>query len=246
MCLPRLADKSLYLGAPLPVLEGFRQALAEQRSEDEKKRFANKLRYAGIAKERTANTFAWGEGSYPLAEPGAIEDALAIGFIRQRRNLMLAGPPGAGKSLLAAIIACKAIREGFSVRYKTAHDIAMEIGEAKDGNSLSGYIRKLQACDVLIIEDLTFATFDSRAAQSFFSVIDKRYGRKTTAITSNGNINEWARGLPDENMGAALLGRFYEEALLVNMNGCEDMRLRRAKGMLGAMGKGASGAAGGA
>ena len=232
MDLPRLTDGTLYLGAPFSVLERFHCALSEQRTEDEKKRIANRLRYAGIFRERTTDTFKWDDGTYPSAEPGAIESALTIDFVRRRKNLIMVGPSGVGKSLLAVIIACKAIREDFSVKYKTAHGIATELQEAKDGNSLSGYIRKLQACDVLVIEDLTFATFDIRTAQSFQAVIDGRYMRKTTVITSDGNIKEWAEGFPGEGMCAALLGRFYEDALMINMNGAEDMRLKRAKEML--------------
>ena len=233
MNLPRLANAALYLGIPSAILENFHQALCEQRSEDEKRRFSNRLRHAGIFKERSADTFKWDAGTYPLAEPGAIESALDIEFVRQRKSLIVAGPPGAGKSLLVTIIACKAIWAEFSVMYKTAHDIATELGEAKSVNSLSGYIKKLQARDILIIEDVTFATFDKPAAQSFFSVMDKRYGRKTTIITANGNISEWAGNFPDKSMSSAILGRFYEDALLINMNGARDMRLDKAKGMFG-------------
>jgi len=235
--LPRLADGGLYLGIPFSVLEAFHQALSAQRYEDAEKKFRSRLRYAGIIKERTSNTFKWGEDTYPFAEPGVIENALTIDFIRQRKNLVMAGPPGVGKSLLCVIIACKAIREGFSLKYRTANNIAIELREAKTGNGLSGCIKKLTACDVLIIEDVTFATFDLKTAQSFFSVIDGRYGSKTTIITSNANMKEWAKNFPDEIMISAMLGRFYEGALLVNMNGVEDMRLKRAKGMLEVTGK---------
>lgn len=233
MRLPRLAVEELYLGTPFSILEKIRRALDEQRGEDDKKRFANRLRYAGISRERSSDTFEWDGGAYPLAEPGAIERALDAGFVGQRKNLVVVGPPGVGKSLLVNIVACKAIRAGFSVRYKTAHDIAMELKEARVGDSLSTYIKRLQACDALVIEDATFASFDVKTAQSFFSIIDGRYGRKTTAITSNGNINEWAANFPDKRMSSALLGRLYEDAILVNMNGAQDMRLKRAKGMDG-------------
>jgi len=232
MNLPKLADDRLYIGIPFTILDKFLNTLSEQRTADEKKRFANRLRYAGIVRERAEDTFKWGDETYPNAEPGVIESALTVDFVRQRKNLVVAGPPGAGKSLLVLIIGCKALREEFSVKYKTAHDIAVELSEAKDGNSLLGYVRKLQACDVLIIEDLTYATFDINTAQSFFSVIDGRCGRKTTILTSNSNIKNWAKDFPDKRMMPALLGRVYEDALLINMNGAQDMRLKRVKGML--------------
>ena len=242
MNLPLLTKPGTYQGIPFPILVKFCQALAEQRSRDEDKRFVNRLRYAGIVRERTPECFKWGDGVYPLAEPGAIESALDLDFIRQCRNLIVYGPPGTGKTLLMLIIACKAVRANFSVKYKTSHDIATELREARAGNSLSGYIRRLQGYDLLVIEDVIFATFDSKAAQAFFSVIDGRYGRKSTAITSNGSISDWAAAFPDKTMSSAILGRFYEDALLINMNGAEDMRLKRAKGMLGIAGTGKGGA----
>jgi DNA replication protein DnaC len=230
MGLPRLADPGLYLGTPLPILEGFHQALDEHCHEDGRKRFANRLRYAGIAKERVADTFQWDKDTYPFAEPGSIECALGAGFVGERKNLVVSGPPGAGKSLLVLIAACKAVRAGFSVKYKTAYNISVELKEAKAGNSLSSYVRRLQSCDLLVIEDVVYASFDNKAAQSFFSIIDGRYGRKSTAITSNGSLSEWAASFPDKRMSSALLGRLYEDAILVNMNGAEDMRLKQAKG----------------
>jgi DNA replication protein DnaC len=232
MKLPYLANAELYFGIPFSILENFHQALCEQRSEDEKKRFLNRMRYSGIYKERSADTFKWDGDTYPLAEPGLIESALGLELIRQGKSLIVAGPPGTGKTLLVTIIACKAIWAGFSVMYKTAHDIATEIREAKSVNSLSGYIKKLQAREILIIEDVTFATFDKAAALAFFSIMDKRYGRKITIITANGNINEWAGSFPDKSMSSAILGRFYEDAMLINMNGAVDMRLNKAKGLL--------------
>ena len=226
--MPRLADRNLYLGIPYSILFGIHEALSSQCAEDEKKRFRNRMSYAGILKERTENTFKWDENTYPLAAPGAVEQALTISFVHQKKNLIMSGPPGVGKTLLAVIIACKAIREGFSVKYKTAHDIVTDLQEARFGNSLSGYIKRMQAYDVLVIEDITFATPDSRTSQDFFSIIDKRYDRKTTVITTNGNIKEWISGFSDKSMWAGFLGRLYQEALLLNMNEAEDMRLKWA------------------
>ena len=231
--MPQLADGNLYVGIPHSVLAQFHNALAKQRSESEESRFKNRMRYAGIVKERTEATFKWDDNTYPLAEPGIIEQILTIGFARQKKNLIMAGPPGVGKTLLAVVIACKALRAELSVKYKTAHDIATELREARTGNSLSGCIRRLQAYDMLVIEDLTFAMFDVRTAQAFFSVIDKRYGRKTTVITTNGNIKDWAGKFPDKSMCAALLGRIYEEAIVLNMNEAKDMRLSGSNGTLG-------------
>jgi DNA replication protein DnaC len=90
----------------------------------------------------------------------------------------------------------------------------------------------MQACDVLVIEDITYSDPDARAAHDFFSIIDKRYGRKSTVVTTNGNIKDWAQAFPDKKACPAILGRLYEDAMVLNMNGAKDMRISRAQGML--------------
>jgi DNA replication protein DnaC len=230
--MPHLAHMSLYLGIPHSVLLKLYEALSLQRSEDNDRKFLNRMHYAGILKERTENTFKWDDTTYPLAESDLIELTLSLDFIRQKKNLIMFGPPGVGKTLLAVIIACKAIREDFSVKYKTAHDLVTELHEARVGNSLSGYIKKMQARDVLVIEDLTFSTLEIKVAQSFFSIIDKRYGRKTTIVTTNGDVKKWIEKFPDKSMCTALIGRLYEDAILLNMNGATDMRLKQSGGVL--------------
>ena len=231
--MPLLADVGLYIGIPAPILSGLHKALALQLSEDGDRRFKNRMRYAGILKERTDNTFRWDDNTYPMAETGVIEKALSIDFVRHGKNFIMAGPPGTGKTLLAVIVACKAIRAGFSVKYKSAHDIATELQEAREGFGLAGYIKRMQSYDMLVIEDITFSTPDAKVAQDFFSIVDKRYGRKTTVVTTNGNVKEWIDSFPDKRMCSAFIGRLYEEALLLNMNGAIDMRLAKARGMLG-------------
>jgi DNA replication protein DnaC len=231
--MPRLAETNLYIGVPYGVLVNLSGALSRQIEENDNKRFYNRMRYAGIVKERTENTYRWDENTYPLMGPGLIEQALTLGFIRDKQNIIMAGPPGAGKSVFAVILACKALREGHSVKYRTAHDIVTDLQEARQGNSLSRYINRLQACDVLVIEDITYSDPDAKTAHDFFSIIDKRYGRKSTVITTNGNLKEWAAAFPEKVMCTALLGRIFEDSLVLNMNGAKDMRLSHAQMMIG-------------
>jgi DNA replication protein DnaC len=227
--MPRLANTDLYIGAPHSLLEKLGGALGRQIEENDSRRFYNRMRYAGIVRERTENTFKWEDNTYPMMAPGLIEQALTLGFIGEKKNIVMAGPPGVGKSVFAVILACKALRKEFSVKYRTAHDIVTDLQEARQGDSLSRYINRMQACDMLVIEDITYSDPDGRSAHDFFSIIDKRYGRKSTVITTNGNLKEWATLFPDKRMFTALLGRLYEDALVMNMNGAKDMRLSRSQ-----------------
>ena len=230
--MPRLADGALYIGAPHGTLLGMRGALARQMEESENTRFLNRMRYAGIARERTEHSFAFDEGGYPLMAPGLVGQALSLGFVKERKNIVMAGPSGAGKTLLAIVLACKALRAGHSVKYRGAHDIVTDLQEARQGNSLSRYINRMQACDLLVIEDITYSDPDVKTAHDFFSIIDKRYCRKSTIVTTNGNVREWAEAFPDKKACAAILGRLCEDAMLLNMNGAKDRRLLRAQGVL--------------
>ena len=233
MRLTKLADPKIYLGMPTPILKQFFNALAAQHSDDEEKRYQNRLKYAGVTKERSGQAFKWDDSTYPMAEPGIIEEALSIGFIQERKNLVVLGPPGVGKSMLVTITVCKAIRNGFSARYKTAHAIAAELSEARTGNSLTGYIKRLSSCDVLAIDDLPYASFTTDSARDFFAVLDARYERKSTIVTSNQSFGEWFADLSAPSMAAGLVGRLAQKSIIVNMNGARDMRLKHAAEMLG-------------
>jgi len=244
--MPSLADSGLYLGIPHTSLLKLYEALHKQYLEDENRKFYNRMLYAGIFKERTENTFMWDGDTYPESEPGLVEQILAIDFIRQGKNLIIVGPPGVGKTLLAVIAACNAIREGLSVKYRTAHRIATELREARLGNSLAGYIKKFQSCDLLVLEDITFSSLEPNTAQAFFAIIDGRYARKSTIVTSNGNVKDWVNSFPDKSMCSALLGRLYENALIMNMNGAKDMRICKANPMFANSGVPLSGSGEGA
>jgi len=233
MHLPNLAEPKIYLGMPMPILKQFHKALIAQHTEDKERLYRNRLKYAGVTKERTDQAFKWDDDTYPMARPESIEEALSTGFIREHKNLVVIGPPGVGKSMLVTIAVCKAIRNGFSAKYRTAHGIATGLSEAKTGNSLSGYIRMLSSCDVLAIDDLPFASFSAEGAQALFSIIDARYERKSTIITSNHSFGDWFAELPDKSMATAMVGRIAQEAIIVNMNGAKDMRLKHAVEMLG-------------
>jgi len=229
--MPRLANPGLYTGAPYDVLVNLSGALMRQIDENDSRRFYNRMRYAGIVKERTEEAFNWEESTYPMMAPGMIEKAISLNFINEKQNIIMIGPPGVGKTVLAVILACKALRKEFSVKYRTAHDIVTDLQESRQGDSLSRYINRMQACDLLVIEDITYADPDGKTAHDFFAIIDKRYGRKSTVITTNGNLKEWAAAYPDKKMFTALLGRLCEEALVLNMNGAKDIRFLRAQSM---------------
>ena len=237
MRLTKLADPKIYLGMPTPILKQFLNALVAQHSDDEEKKYQNRLKYAGVTKERSSQTFKWDDGTYPMAEPGIIEEALSIGFIRERKNLVVLGPPGVGKSMLVTITVCKAIRNGFSARYKTAHAIAAELCEARSGNSLTGYIKRLSSCDVLAIDDLPYASFTTDSARDFFAILDARYERKSTIVTSNQSFGEWFAELSAPSMATGLVGRIAQESIIINMNGARDMRLKHAAEMMGVAAK---------
>ena len=230
--MPRLANSSIYTGVPYDVLVNLSDALTRQIDENDNRRFYNRMRYAGIVKERTFETFNWDAGTYPMMAPGLIEKAMSLDFICEKKNVIMNGPPGVGKSVLAVILACKALRREFSVKYRTAHDIVTDLQESRQGDSLSRYINRMQACDLLVIEDITYADPDGKTVHDFFSIIDKRYGRKSTVITTNGHLKEWGATFPDKKMFPALLGRLCEEALVLNMNGARDMRFLKAQSFL--------------
>ena len=149
----------------------------------------------------------------------AIPALKTLEFLKERRNIILIGNSGTGKTHLAIAVGIRACEENYRVAFRTAASLINEMVEARNENRLSLYIRQFKKIDLLIIDELGYVSFDLTAAELLFQLLATRYETMSTIITSNLAFSDWVKVFHDRTLTAAILDRITHHALILNMNG---------------------------
>jgi len=139
------------------------------------------------------------------------------------------GPAGHGKTHTAIAVGYEAIKHGYSVRFKRAFDLVNEMSEAKSEKSLTRYIKTLNKCQLLILDEIGFLPFDSTASGLLFQIISARYETASTFYSTNYEFSKWPQFMDDEEMVKAIVSRIAHQAIILNMNGPHAWRLDHAR-----------------
>ena len=149
----------------------------------------------------------------------AIPALRELNFLTERRNVILIGNSGTGKTHLAIAVGIRACEENYRVTFRTAAGLINEMVEARNENRLSAYIRQFKKIDLLIIDELGYVTFDQAGAELLFQLLATRYETMSTIITSNLGFSVWVKVFHDKTLTAAILDRITHHAMILNMNG---------------------------
>ncbi|MDE2063368.1 MAG: IS21-like element helper ATPase IstB [Bradyrhizobium sp.] len=146
--------------------------------------------------------------------------ALAAGdsWLGKGANLLLFGPPGGGKSHLAAAIGLALIENGWRVLFTRTTDLVQKLQVARRELNLEAAINRLDRFDLLILDDLAYVTKDQAETSVLFELISARYERRSMLITANQPFGEWNKVFPDPAMTLAAIDRLVHHATIVEMN----------------------------
>jgi DNA replication protein DnaC len=183
----------------------------------QQKQLALRVRRATLAGDKTLETFDF---TFNPAIPRQRLYDLATGnFIRDKRNALLCGPTGVGKSHLAQALAHEACRRGFDVVFTNAHKMLRHLHAGRADNSydkrLASYIRP----DLLVIDDFGLKPLTSPGPEDLYDVINERYEKGSILITSNRAPSEWASWFTDPLLASAGLDRLAHNAQVIVIQG---------------------------
>ncbi len=153
--------------------------------------------------------------------------AAGDGWLGKGANLLLFGPPGGGKSHLAAAIGLALVENGWRVLFSRTTDLVQKLQVARRELTLEAAINRLDRFDLMILDDLAYVTKDQAETSVLFELISARYERRSLLITANQPFGEWNRVFPDPAMTLAAIDRLVHHATIIEMN-VESYRRRTA------------------
>ena len=149
-------------------------------------------------------------------------------FIDEKKNLVMIGNPGRGKTHIAIGIGLKACASGMSVLFKNAATLSTELMEARDNYSLGKLEKKISSVDLLILDEMGYVSFDRYQSELLFKVIADRSERGSIIVTTNLAFSDWTSLFENSAMVAALVDRLTFKSYILDMNG-DSYRLEHTK-----------------
>ncbi len=208
--------------SPSMLLEQLAQAEADDRS---RRSLERRLRVSGIKSFKPMADYEW---SWPSKiERDIIERALTLDFLHEARNLVLVGRNGLGKTMIAQNVCHAAVLAGSSVLFRSAPALLEELQR----QTPEGRRRKLRTyanVDLLCVDEVGYLSFDDKAADLLYEVINRRYERKSVIVTTNRPFKEWNEVFPNATCIATLLDRLLHHVDVTVIEG-DSYRVRESE-----------------
>jgi DNA replication protein DnaC len=210
--------------AELPHLEWLGLLLEREISHRRDKRLAARLRYAKLRHQACIEDIDY-------RAPRGLDRSLLLklgqsSWINVHDNLLICGPAGIGKSWLACALGHQACRDNYSVLYQRTPKLFTDLTLARGDGRYVRILRNLGRVQLLIIDDFGLAPVDASARHDLLEILEERYGRRSTIITSQFPVAKWHNLIGDPTYADAILDRIVHNAHRIELAG-ESLRKSR-------------------
>ena len=142
-----------------------------------------------------------------------------LDFIAEKGNVVFLGPPGTGKTHLAAGLAIRGCQAGHRVLFATAAQWVARLAEAHHAGRLQAELTRPGRYPLLVIDEVGYIPFEPEAANLFFQLVSSRYERASLIVTSNKPFGRWGETFGDEVAAVAMIDRLVHHAEVIALKG---------------------------
>jgi DNA replication protein DnaC len=204
-------------GGGATATEAIEQLLGAQITLRNNRRLQAAMRSSRLPAIKTLTDFDF--SFQPSIKREQIDALHELGFLERKENVILLGPPGVGKTHLAISLAIEAAQSGRRVYYGTLADLITSLEDAQAAGKLGHRLKTLTYPSLLVVDEIGYLPVTPTGAMLFFQLINRRYERASTVLTSNKGFEEWGDVLGDDVMAAALIDRLLHHCHIVNIRG---------------------------
>ena len=202
------------------------QVLEIEESERQQRSLKRRLLNARIGSFKPLPDFDY---SWPkeLDRP-LLEELFTCGFLEQATNIILVGPNGLGKTMLAKNLLHQAVLRGYTARFTLASDMLHDLAAQDSSTLLTRRLRRYTGPAALCIDEVGYLSYDSRYADLLFEVITRRYQQRATVLTTNKPFGEWSQVFPNAACVVTLVDRLVHRSEILTLAG-DSYRLKEAQ-----------------
>jgi DNA replication protein DnaC len=189
---------------------------AEHRDQQERC-LASRLQRAKIPWDWTIDTFPFKQ--QPGINKTQIMGLAKLAFMKRSENIILIGEPGTGKSGIAMGLLRLALLNGYRGKFYNAQDLLNELYASLADRTTSRSLKTLASYDLIVIDELGYLNLTTEQINIFFKLIDMRYRKKPTIITTNLDYEAWYGVFKQKELVDAMLDRFKHYCTTIRING---------------------------
>lgn len=157
-----------------------------------------------------------------------LDELMTCGFLNDAVNIIIAGPNGLGKTMLAKNLLHQAILRGHTARFTLASDMLHDLAAQDSSTLLARRLRRYTTPAVLCVDEVGYLSYDSRYADLLFEVITRRYQQRATLLTTNKPFGEWNQVFPNAACVVTLVDRLVHRSEILTLAG-DSYRLKEAQ-----------------
>lgn len=185
-----------------------------------------RLRNAKLGRFKPFSDFDW---KWPTSiDHSAVEEAFTLKFLDEPANVILVGPNGVGKSMIAQNLAYQAILNGHTARFITASELLNDLAAQETGTALQRKLKQYSHWKLLVIDEVGYLSTTNRHADLLFQVINRRYQEKSIILTTNKPFSEWNEVFPSATCVVTMVDRLVHRSDIIKIKG-DSYRLKEAQ-----------------